>query len=199
MKILGETINVLNEKWFVALRDACRPSGDNDYPLDWRRMAAIIYLLSDGNVSKRVIDWEYLYENLGPDNPVILPYYDDEERPTIEVLDRATRWGLFQIRGDRARQLGYQGGFLGLASIGANIKFGTKLFHEVLDGYFKEITRLEQAGRFSEAQQIEEQLPGLAEQTAFGVDPSNVDRLVNFLSTKIKTELDSLEEIYNNE
>lgn len=196
MKVLGETINIFNEKWFVALRDACRPSKDNDCALDWRRMAAIIYLLSNGDISKRTIDWDFLNENLGPDNPTLLPFYDNEEMPTIEVIDRATRWGLFQIRGDTARQMGYEGGFLGLASTGANIKFGIKIFQESLDSYFRYITKLEKEGKIKEAQEIEEQLPGIAEKRAFGVDPEDVDRLVDFLDHKIKQELESLQDIY---
>lgn len=197
--IVGETINILNEKWFTALRDACKPSDDNDAPLDWRRLAAIIYLLSDGDIGKRVVDWEYLSNRLGPDNPTVLPFYDDEEQPTIEIIDRATRWGLFQILGDTARRMGYQGQYLGLASVGANLKFGLRIYRDTLDDYFRTISKLENQGEFLQAQQLEESLPGAAEERAFGVSPTDIDGLVKYIDDKIKSELSNLQEIYDNE
>lgn len=155
---------VFEEQWFTPLFKACKDAG-----LEWPRMAAIILLKSNGDPNLRVIDWEYIYNNLNADNPLYAGFWscDDMNVPNIEIIDRGTKWGLFQIRGERAIRAGYKGQILGLASIGANIKLATSMLVNEIDRINIEAEALEASGnrdKIFHAYQIRGAIPGIAEE-----------------------------------
>lgn len=192
---IGYEPNILEYKWVYNLRQAC--TKDKDYPLDWYRMTAIAILLSDGDPHLRVIDWDYLYDKLGPDNPIAVPEYDEEERPSINLIDRATSWGLFQIKGEEAHKHNYTGSIIGLCSVDANIKIACQKIYEALESVEERINKIELSGGDPfEAQQLQESLPGIAEKMAFGVDPYHVEELAKKFQRRHRDEIDALNSLY---
>lgn len=179
---------LFEERWFTPLFRACKEAG-----LDWLRMSAIARILSGGNPQMRTIDWDFIGAKLGPDNPLLAGAYDESERPSEEIIDRGTRWGLFQVHGEIAQQNGYKGQFAGLTSIDAGIKAGVALMKRALDelqAYAD--TQEEKASEaineqrnddaiklMGEVDEIREGLPGNAEYRAFGVNGTTVDDMVS--------------------
>jgi hypothetical protein len=162
---LGQAKRLLfEEQWFGQLFRTCK-----EYGLDWLRMSAAAYVLSGGDVAKREVDWEYLEDRLSPDNPIRLPSYDDAGRPQLDLIDLATRWGLFQVHGDKAVSQGYKGQPAGLASTGAGIKAGVVAVAK----------RLERRAEGS-VETVRE-----AERAALLVDPESIDEKVEELRAQI--------------
>jgi hypothetical protein len=168
-------------QWIPALFKACKEEG-----LDWLRMAAIVIIKSGGDSSLRIIDWIYLYDTLGPDNPNFLPMYDEDERPTIELIDRATKWGLFQIHGQHAYDMGYKGQAMGLSSVGSSIKLGIIVISKAIEDVEKVIQNLESTGKLEEAANLQNQLPQIAEQTAFDVKPEDINSTVELFKEQLQ-------------
>ena len=119
---------LFEQRWFTPLVKACKQEG-----LDWIRMSAIVYQLSGGDPQMRTLDWDYIESNLGADNPLYSEHYDELNRPSEAIIDRGTRWGLFQVHGDIAQRNGYKGQFAGLTSIDASIKAGVCLMKFALE------------------------------------------------------------------
>lgn len=182
---LGISRSLLEEQWLPQLVRMCHSAG-----LDWLRMVAIAYLVSDGNPFKRIIDWHFIKEHLGPDNPIALPYYDSEGMPEIELLERGTRWGLFQIHGQVALDHGYKGHLVGLSSVGASIKMAVTIMGNGIEQVEKQITKLETEGNHEQAQTLIDQLPGSVEQSVFGVTPEAVNQTVGDLNRQISNLMD---------
>lgn len=178
--------HLFEEQWFPKLFSMCKENR-----LEWLRMAALIYLLSGGEVGYRIIDWNFICEYLGPDNPNYLRFYDDNEDPTAEIIDRGTKWGLYQIHGETARNLGYKGQYLGLASIGANIKYGIEIMQKSIDKIEERIKKLEDKGEYFEAAELQKQMPFIAEQDAFGIDKTQME----FMVAELKEECQRLLEM----
>jgi hypothetical protein len=108
--------------WFPKVFKIARESG-----LDWLRMCAAAEVLSDGEPRARNIDWLFIEENLGLDNPVFTSFYDEYEKPSAEIIDRGTRWGLFQIHGEQAIRFGHSGKLVNLIDITKNIQVACHL------------------------------------------------------------------------
>ena len=144
--------------WFHKLVETCK-----EYNLDWLRMSAIALELSGGDPRFRAIDYEFLYSKLGPDNPSYLGYFDEDLNPSVEVIDRATRWGLFLIHGEAALKLGFNGKLINLIDIGLNTKLACKIMSELLT-----------------------KLDSQAAEKYFGVDSTNIDARVSALQEQIQ-------------
>src|SRR6185503_3386919 len=98
-----EDLFLLDKIWMSKIFSTARETG-----LDWLRMCAAANVLSNGDPRARVIDWEFIEEKLGPDNPVFASWWFND-KPAIQIIDRGTKWGLFQIHGDMALKFGYTG------------------------------------------------------------------------------------------
>lgn len=169
-----EQKDLFEEQWFPQLFRKCKEIG-----LEWYRVAAIIYIKSGGDVQKRTIDWDYLNDRLSPDNPAFSALYDEDGNPNTTLIDRATRWGLFQILGDVAVKYGYSDkrNFLGLASVGSSLLYGLSILTDQIEKYSDQIDFAEQNGDLQRAADLRAMLPGIAEQAAFGVNPERVNEV----------------------
>lgn len=108
----------LHEKvWYSKVCKAAREVG-----LDWLRLCAAAEVLSDGNPRARNLDWDFIEEYIGPNNPVFSTMYDEQSRPSMDIIDRGTRWGLFQITGQVAIDNGHTGQLVNLTTPENNIK-----------------------------------------------------------------------------
>lgn len=135
-----------------------------EHGLDWLRMASMALILSGGDPRRREIDWDFLDAKLGPDNPKHTLDYGAGETPSIDIIDRATRWGLFQIHGQAAIDLGaFTGRLINFIDIGANTRAACTIMASLL----KDGMTVEEAERY------------------FGVDSSLVDEQVDGLKQSI--------------
>ena len=132
--------------------------------LDWLRMSAIALLLSEGDPRKRVIDYVFMQGSLGPESPLFAAQYDTEQRADIDLIDRSTRWGLFQLHGQVAVESGFSGRLINLIDIGANTRIACALLVEAL-----------------KTREIQD-----AERYVFEVDPAAIDEVVGDLKQSIE-------------
>lgn len=176
----GDGGTLLERPWLPALVTACREAG-----LDWLRMAAAAEILSRGDASRRVVDWAYIRERLGQDNPRALPIYHADGSPSLDLIDRGTRWGLYQVHGDRAVEAGFKGRLVGLASMGSSIKLGVSLVVEAIDAVERRADRMAAAGDLEGARRLVDALPGSAEEAALGVRSADVDEAAEELRRSI--------------
>lgn len=112
------------QPWNWKLFTACAAAG-----LDWAHMSAIAFEASGGNprYRSRSPDYNFIETELTSDNPILMPYFDAEERPMTEILDRGMRWGLFAVYGELARRVGYNGDISGLQDVQLNIKIAIQI------------------------------------------------------------------------
>lgn len=116
-------------------------SHSKEYGLDWLLMASIALSVSNGDPRFRTIDNDFLFDELNTDNPHVAMHWDKVQRivheetednpaeiatidlPQINVIDLATRWGLFQILGRVARDnQAFSGRMINFTDIGANVR-----------------------------------------------------------------------------
>ena len=103
--------------WFPKVFKYAREAG-----LDWLRMCAAAEILSDGDPRKRVIDWNFINEFIPSESPVFSTMYDVDGQPSADLIDRGTRWGLFQIVGQQAIDFGHSGRLVNLIDITKNVQ-----------------------------------------------------------------------------
>lgn len=184
---------IFEQQWFSPLFKACREAG-----LDWRRMAAIALIQSNGDPSLRTIDWEYIFTYLNRDNPIYSQLWlDEEDYPTVEIIDRGTKWGLFQIHGERAIKAGYKGQILGLASVGANIKLAVSLMINKIKEIQDKAADLEKTNdrnKIVMAFNMIEELPANAEKIVFNIPPTVIDSVAKDIETQCNTIINLLDE-----
>lgn len=165
MEIQDEELFLFDRIWFPKVFLMAREAG-----LDWLRMCAAAEVLSNGDPRVRVTDWEFIHTRMGLDNPVYVLFYDEEENPSIELVDRGTRWGLFQIHGEMAVQHGYTGRLVNLIDITKNIQVACHIISQQI----KTCERLE----------VPVQLPQAAE-AAMGWPVDKIDQKVAELKEQL--------------
>lgn len=119
-------------------------SQSKEHGLDWLMMACLALELSGGDPRCRTIDHDFLINNLGEsatdmsiqEQWVKVPTAIEDEvglAPQVDIYDRATRWGLFQILGETAIARGiFTGRMINFTDIGANTRAACLLFWEVI-------------------------------------------------------------------
>jgi hypothetical protein len=164
-QVIEEPKLLLEYPWIYKLFEQSK-----EFSLDWLRMAAMSIELSNGDPRHRSIDWDYLRDKLGPENPLYAQYYNDLD-PSIEVIDRATRWGLFAIYGELAFYYGFNGKLINLTDIGLNVRLACRMMHDLVD-------------KFNDVKQAE---------AYFGADPEAIDKRAELLKQELRV-LTSLSE-----
>lgn len=105
-----------------------------DYGLDWLMMAALALELSGGDPRCRTLDREFLMEHMAPDCPLVAAHWDYTGLPDIEIIDMATRWGLFQILGRVAKENGvFTGRTINFIDIGSNVRAACEIFSRLIN------------------------------------------------------------------
>jgi hypothetical protein len=150
--------------WFPTVFRLCKENG-----IDWLRICAIAIIASGGDPRYRIIDWDFLHDRLGQDNPVYNQDYTDDN-PDAELVDRATKWGLFQIYGQIAKEQGYEGRLVNLIDVTKNAQIFSSLMARA-------ITTAESAGSDDPVHDAE---------LALGYEPADVDTQVIELKTELK-------------
>lgn len=125
---INDELFLFDRVWFPKVFKIARESG-----LDWLRMCAAAEVLSNGDPRTRIVDWDFISTYMGPDSPVFSPMYDQEERPSADIIDRGTRWGLFQIVGQRAFDLGHSGRLVNLIDITKNTQVACSIMVELIN------------------------------------------------------------------
>lgn len=162
---------VFEYHWFPKLVSICRSMG-----LNCIRMAAHAIALSEGDARKREIDWDYLEEYMGADNPLFAIYYEDNGQPSRHVIDLATRWGLFQVHGRLAQSWGWSGRAINLIDATKNIQVACKMVADGIHVLETRIKTLEQKGdpeSLREAARIQANYQEIAE-SCLGSDMARV-------------------------
>jgi hypothetical protein len=114
---MNDELFLFDRLWFPKVFKIAREAG-----LDWIRMCAIIEVLSNGDPRTRNLDWGFINEFMGSESPVFGPMYYDNGEPSIDIIDKGTRWGLFQIIGQVAVDNGHTGQLVNLTVPENNIK-----------------------------------------------------------------------------
>ena len=124
---MTDELFLFDRVWFPKVFKYSREAG-----LDWLRMCAAAEVLSDGDPRKRVIDWEYIKEYIGLDSPVFSSMYDELGLPSAEIIDRGTRWGLFQLVGQRTIDYGHTGRLVNLIDITKNVQTACNIMTQLV-------------------------------------------------------------------
>jgi len=114
---MNDELFLFDRTWFPKVFKCARESG-----LDWLRMSAAVEVLSDGDPRKRVVDWNFINEFISSESPVFSAMYDEDGQASADIIDRGTRWGLFQIIGQQAIDFGHVGRLVNLTIPENNIK-----------------------------------------------------------------------------
>lgn len=114
-------------------------SASKEHGLDWLLMSCIALELSGGDARCRTEDNVFLLNELGPDNPNFAGHWEtvnESMMPDTYLIDRATRWGLFQILGQIAVDSGvFTGRLINFVDIGANVRAACLLAQNVLSDH----------------------------------------------------------------
>jgi hypothetical protein len=128
MEPMNDELFLFDRLWFPKVFKIARESG-----LDWLRMSAAAEVLSDGDPRKRVIDWDFINEFIPSDSPVFSAFYDENGQPSADLIDRGTRWGLFQIIGQQAIDFGHTGRLVNLIEYTKNIQVVCYMMVELIN------------------------------------------------------------------
>jgi len=122
-------------------------SQSKEHGLDWLLMACLALELSGGDPRCRTLDAEFLAKELGESATdlaiseqwikIPLAIEGDEaiitSVPNVNIYDRATKWGLFQILGETVIARGiFTGRMINFVDIGANTRAACFLFEEII-------------------------------------------------------------------
>jgi len=168
--------------WFSKVFKIARESG-----LDWLRMCAAAEVLSSGDTRARNIDWLFIRNNLGLDSPIFATFYDVMENPTAEIIDRGTRWGLFQIYGEQAIQYGHTGKLVNLIDITKNVQVACRLLTQQIQASEMLAKIWGDQGEKERAENLIKSLPQAAEE-ALGWPTKQIDEKVD----ELKKQMESL-------
>ena len=125
---INDELFLFDRVWFPKVFRIARESG-----LDWIRMCAAAEVLSNGDPRARNIDWAFINEYIGADSPVFSAMYDQDAQPSADIIDRGTRWGLFQIIGQRAFDFGHTGRLVNLIDITKNTQVACSIMVELIN------------------------------------------------------------------
>lgn len=185
MNDISDEFFLFDRVWFPRVFRIARESG-----LDWLRMCAAAEVLSNGDPRARFVDWDFIAEHLATDNPVFSAFYDEYERPTAELIDRGTRWGLFQILGQDAVTNGRdRGRLVNLIDVVKNTQIICHMLVQKIDEVQTEAKRLRANLQVIEAEQLMSQLPQVAEKM-LGWPTDLIDEKVQDLSSQIENLTD---------
>ena len=130
MNEINDELFLFDRIWFPRVFRIARESG-----LDWIRLCAAAEVLSQGDPRARNIDWEYIESHMPADSPVFSALYGPDGNPSADIIDRGTRWGLFQITGQIAIDFGHTGRLVNMIDITKNTQVTCAIMVQLINRF----------------------------------------------------------------